>query len=543
MIQISNIPSEIQRDGVLMLKGVRATGELRGLMLEMCVEQQYINRSLRNREVVYTFPLPWRAVLLDVEARLGARQLTSKVYTKSGARYEEAISNGDVTILVTQNRDYSYTLNLGNLKGKEKCNIRLRYVQKLQIEHDGLRLLIPTVIAPRYGDGVRDGRLEPHQVPDHDLLTEYPFNISLRLHGELAHGEVTSPSHAINTVLESVGASDALTVSLVTPAALDRDFILNLTNLSHSSRAIWARDCVKQDETAVLASFRPTIATEKNDISVKILVDCSNSMAGDSINTAKTLLKAILKKLDSTDSLSLSRFGNSVEHLSNNLGAPTELTRIKAGRWIEGLKADLGYARTESALYSVYALVQPISSDVLILTDGNIEAIEATIASAKSARQRVFVIGLGSSASETHLRRLAEETLGACDFVSPGESLESVVSRMLERLRMPRITKLMILWPGAEKTVTPLSNAVFDKDTIHAFALLKHKPEGVARLIGTYSSQTTPQEIGWASFSEEAEPGDALPRMVASLRLHLSANNSLNESGVSMASLAMTIDC
>ena len=202
------------------------------------------------------------------------------------------------------------------------------------------------------------------------------------------------------------------------------------------------------------------------------------------------------------------------------------------------LKADLGYARTESALYSVYALAQPISSDVLILTDGNIEAIEATIASAKSARQRVFVIGLGSSASETHLRRLAEETLGACDFVSPGESLESVVSRMLERLRMPRITKLMILWPGAEKTVTPLSNAVFDKDTIHAFALLKHKPEGVARLIGTYSSQTTPQEIGWASFSEEAEPGDALPRMVASLRLHLSANNSLNESGVSMASLA-----
>ena len=337
MIQISNIPSEIRPDGVLMLKGVRATGELRGLMLEMSVEQQYINRSLRNREVVYTFPLPWRAVLLDVEARLGARQLTSKVYTKSGARYEEAISNGDVTILVTQNRDYSYTLNLGNLKGKEECNIRLRYVQKLQIEHDGLRLLIPTVIAPRYGDGVRDSRLEPHQVPDHDLLTEYPFNISLRLHGELAHGEVTSPSHAINTVLESVGASDALTVSLVTPAALDRDFILNLTNLSHSSRAIWARDCVKQDETAVLASFRPTIATEKNDISVKILVDCSNSMAGDSINTAKTLLKAILKKLDSTDSLSLSRFGNSVEHLSNNLCAPTELTRIKAGRWIEGL--------------------------------------------------------------------------------------------------------------------------------------------------------------------------------------------------------------
>jgi hypothetical protein len=48
--------------------------------------------------------------------------------------------------------------------------VRLRYAQVLQFEQHGLRLVVPTVIAPRYGDPVADAGLKPHQVVEHDLM-------------------------------------------------------------------------------------------------------------------------------------------------------------------------------------------------------------------------------------------------------------------------------------------------------------------------------------------------------------------------------------
>ena len=39
----------------------------------------------------------------------------------------------------------------------------MRYAQALRLEGDGLRLCIPTVIAPRFGNPQRDAGLDPHQ--------------------------------------------------------------------------------------------------------------------------------------------------------------------------------------------------------------------------------------------------------------------------------------------------------------------------------------------------------------------------------------------
>ncbi len=46
----------------LILEGVRARGRVTGRMLDMTLEQRFRNPADINIEVVYTFPLPWRAV-------------------------------------------------------------------------------------------------------------------------------------------------------------------------------------------------------------------------------------------------------------------------------------------------------------------------------------------------------------------------------------------------------------------------------------------------------------------------------------------------
>ena len=526
------------------LLGIKLTGDLRGLMFEASVEQRFCNPGEKNVEVVYSFPLPWGAVLLGVDVVLGGKHLTGAVVEKkqAEARYEEAISEGNAAIMLEKNHDHSYSLNLGNLAAGEHCTITLRYAQTLQFEQRGLRLLIPTVIAPRYGDAQQDGGLMPHQAPSHSLLAEHPFALELRLHGDLAQARVASPSHPVGVAHGKTGEGAVLTVTLARQASLDRDFVLVVDQLAQDSMAVAARDNVAPGSVAILASFCPRIAVQGNaSTAVKILVDCSGSMAGDSIDAAKRALQAIVRQLGAGDRFSLSRFGDVVEHRSRGLWKATDTTRLAAQRWVGALKADLGGTEMEAALSSTFALSQTVSSDILLVTDGEISAIDSIIASAKDAGHRLFIVGIGSSPAETHLRRLAEATSGACDFVAPGEAVEPAVLRMFARLRSPRLADLTIEWPAgvAPEWVSPLLPSVFDGDTVNVFALLGQIPEGEVRLLGHRAEDEATQVIGCAVFTGVLETADTLPRMAASVRLRSTDTDASTPAAFDAAALAV----
>lgn len=513
------------RDGTdVMLEGIRATGDLRGVLLEMSVEQRFRNPTDQNIEVVYSFPLPWGAVLLDVHVQLGDRHLSGAVVEKkqAEARYEETLSEGNAAIMLERNHDASYTLNLGNLAASEACVITLCYAQTLQFEQQGLRLLIPTVIAPRYGDPVRDGGLQPHQAPEHSLTVEYPFDIELRLHDDMARARVASPSHPIGVAVRAAD-NGALVVSLGRRGALDRDFVLVVDQLAHASTVVAAQDSVHADHVVALASFCPRIPVRGTTaIAVKLLVDCSGSMAGDSIDAARRALQSIVLQMNAGDRFSLSRFGSTVSHRSRALWSTTDATRLAAQRWVSDLQANLGGTAMEAALESTFALASTASSDVLVVTDGGIGAIDATIESAKASGHRVFVVGIGSSPAETHLRRLAEETGGACDFVAPGEAVEPAVLRMFSRLRSPRLDRVSVVWPGEERPewTTTLPSAVFDGDTVNVFALLPKPLAGAVRLLGMRAGGAEPEVIGVAEFSASVETAATLSRVAAQVRVN-----------------------
>lgn len=528
----------------VMLQGVNVSGDLNGLLFEARVEQRFCNPTDKSMEVVYTFPLPWGAVLLGVDVQLGDKHLTGAVVEKkiAEARYEEALSQGDAAIMLEKNHDLSYSLNLGNLAAKENCVITLRYAQALQFEQRGLRLLIPTVIAPRFGDAVIDGGLQPHQAPIHSLTVEYPVNIELRLHGELARARVASPSHPVGIAHTATEGGSVLTVSLGRSASLDRDFVLVVDQLAHDSVAVLARDMVDPDGVVAMASFCPCIPAQGTTfIAVKILVDCSGSMAGDSIEAAKRSLQVIVGQFEKGDRFSLSRFGSSVEHRSRGLWSVTDTTRLAAQRWVAGVEADLGGTEMESALTSTFALAQSGASDVLLVTDGEISAIDRTIEAAQASGHRVFVVAIGSSPAEAHLRRLAEATDGACDFVAPGEAVEPAILRMFARLRSPRLNNLTVVWPEgfSHEWVTTIPQSVFDGDTVNLFAKIRQIPTGTVRLMGRVASGTEIVEIGCASLNPEVQQGDSLSRIAVAERLQRKNTDLLVETEAFTRDLAI----
>ncbi len=95
-----------------------------------------------------------------------------------------------------------------------------------------------------------------------------------------------------------------------------------------------------------------------------------------------------------------------------------------------------------------------------------------------AAKQRVFVVGIGSAPAEGVLKRLAEASGGACEFVAPNEDAKGAILRMFARLRAPRVERAEIAWPATVAWTTRLPGGLFGGETIHAFAGFAAAPSG-----------------------------------------------------------------
>ena len=520
----------------LMLQGVKASGAVKGRLLVMSLEQSYRNTSDINTEITYTFPLPFGAVLLEVEVELNDEFLKGEVTAKNTARarYEAAISTGNTGILLERNHDGSFTLELGNLMAREECKIMVRYGQLLATEHGQIRLMLPTTIAPRYGNPLTEGRLQPHQVPVTDLTAQYSFGIDVMLFGELAQASVSSPSHSTGYF----PVSEGLMVRLAQRGHLDRDFVLVISDLKHPSDALAAPDLYADGQYAVMANFNPSFALAQSakataatqpgraaGITTKILVDCSGSMNGDSIEAARRALTDIVNGLRPEDRFSLSRFGSTVEHRSRGLWQGTVQARASAQRWVDAVQADLGGTEMAQALVSTIALAEGTASDILLVTDGEIHGIDEVIQVASGSRHRVFVVGIGASAAEVHLRRLAAATGGMCDFVAPGEAVEPAVLRMFSRLRAPQAKKVRVEWPAGltVRWAQPVQDYAFENDalsmcafvTLSAKALEESQGLGSIKLWGQLQHGGPEVLIGEAALNLTESTTNTVARMTA----------------------------
>ena len=525
--------SGVGGDSAVMLMGVKANGAVKGRLLVMTLEQHYRNSSDTNTEITYTFPLPLGAVLMDVEVNLNGKVLKGEVSLKATAqaRYEEALSQGDSSILLAQNYDGSFTLELGNLMARETCTLFIRYAQTLATEHGQVRLMLPTTIAPRFGNPLTQGHKQPHQVPVTDLMAQYPFDITLTLMGDMAHTNVGSPSH--KTSYSRI--KDNLVVQLSQRGYLDRDFVLLISNLKNESDAMVCADQHLVGQYALMAFFSPHITSSgtvgasgsspTGAMTAKVLVDCSSSMAGDSIEAARRALKGIVEGLGPADKFSLSRFGDTVEHRSRGMWSGTAQAKASALRWVEHVHANLGGTEMANALVTTIAITDAGKSDILLITDGEIEGIDEVIDIAMHSKHRVFVVAIGASPAEVHLRRLATATGGHCDFVAPGEDVEPAVLRMSARMRSARATELRVVWP-ASLTLNweqKVQNYAFEHDVFNVCAFAT-APDGFGtgtgagakvKLLGRIDGLEGEQLLGEASLSLTESSTNILARLTA----------------------------
>ncbi len=526
------------------LCGVRGDGRLDGLMFALTLRYTYRNTSEDTLEVICTFPLPSQAVLLGFATELNRVRQVGTMIARGAAerRYEHALASGDAPVMLESLGGGLHTANIGNLKPGDELVLEIRFAQVLAFEQGRLRLAMPITIAPRFGHPEAEAVLQPQQVPLVSLLVERTLALSVTIAGTLADASIDCPTHRI--IRKTV--DDGVRLDLAPGAWLDRDVVIVVEPKEPlQSLVLQAADAIAPSApTVLMAALQPVPSAQRARIGLKLLVDCSSSMAGDSIASAKAAVNGVLARLTEADHVSLTCFGTHVRHLLK----PTACSRATLRYLkidVDAIDATLGGTEMAAALQAVFGLRPPKDcdcADVLLLTDGEVWQAENMIAAARASGHRIFAIGVGSSPAESVLRSLAEATGGACEFATPGEALEAAAGRMLSRIRQQPWRNPRIDWGSEPVWQTMLPVNVFGGDTVIAFAGMSAAAGAASVRLLALDAEDVPVDVAQGA-PKIAGAGDTLARIGAARRIATSDQAKAQQLAINYQLLTKHTNC
>jgi hypothetical protein len=202
------------------------------------LKQTFANSAGALNEIRYAFPLFDGASVVDFMCRIGDRTIYGLVKEKGEARktYEEAKERGESAALLEQLPDAAdvFTTSISKVPKNSTVHVTITYIQELKhdAEVDGIRLTIPTSIAPRYGS--YPGQLQDLTAIDSKSIS---LTVDISMGGGAPIKKIISPSHPIEVSLGSLSTSTvdedaspakaSATLALGT-SELEKDFVVQV---------------------------------------------------------------------------------------------------------------------------------------------------------------------------------------------------------------------------------------------------------------------------------------------------------------------------
>ena len=117
----------------LPLVGARLTGEARGGIARLVLEQRFENRHDETLRVTYRMPLPVDGAVSAYAFEIAGRVIAGRVHKKAEARerFERAVARGHTAALLEQERAEIFTQEIGNLPAGETIIARITVDQRL----------------------------------------------------------------------------------------------------------------------------------------------------------------------------------------------------------------------------------------------------------------------------------------------------------------------------------------------------------------------------------------------------------------------------
>ena len=477
-------PHEMEKFGLftgrhpIPLKSTFFTGHLKGMMTRMTMEMVFENIEDNSIEAVYTFPVPDGAVFLGLRLEMAGQIYQTVVLERKEATnaYEESVTDGHAAILVEEVSSNLYAMQIGNIPPDTEVKIEYQY-SILHEWRDGLlRWRLPTVIAPRYGQS----RLDPHHEPEVDLLARHDFKFELSVEGLLSELPCMSPTHQMKFMRDE----GVLKLSLgYEQDVLNRDLIIHFQQDERKKvdvfSVLWDRD-INHEYCALLSLCTPELTHFSPEPKIiKILIDCSGSMAGESIHQARIALRQIMQEIRPEDKVMIWKFGSSIEKLQEK---PVSINRVDENIF-HRLQADLGGTELLQAMNKIARQGNTFSvkkADIFLITDGEVwneGTAYSKLIDTLGGKQRVFSVGVGRAVSSEILNNLAADTGGSVELITPDEKMAGRITSHFKRLYAPKIKLQKISWP-VQPEYSDDYPVIFSGDTAYIGARFKEKPVG-----------------------------------------------------------------
>lgn len=389
--------------------------------------QTYVNpNDYKIEQLRYTFPLFDGVSVVEFECKIGNRVIKGLVKEKEAAKntFRQAINRGETAGLLEQvpNAADVFTTTLGNVPAHARITVNITYVGELKSDpEDGIRLTIPTTIAPRYGafpgsvlgaQSCNQGRMEITV----DVTMEEGSNIQ----------RIQSPSHPISTEIGMLASSEDDLVLTRGSASftqgstgLYKDFVLQIVAKGPGSpRAILETHTSLSGQRALMVTLVPKFHLESENPEIIFVVDRSGSMHGKMDMLVDALI-IFIKSLPFGTRFNIISFGSHCSALWPQSKVYSESSQTDAIRHVESLQADMGGTELgEAVQVAVESRFTNTSTEIMLLTDGQITDQREVIGylNEENARTsnsiRVFTMGIGSALRARLSKVLPEQAMG-----------------------------------------------------------------------------------------------------------------------------------
>ena len=438
---------------------------------QVTLTQEYVNQEINPIEVLYSYPVEESAAIVAFEANIDGHEIQAVVKEKQQAKndYNQAMQMGHSAILLEETAPDIFSMKLGQLKAGAGAKVKLTYIMELPVEEKAIRLSVPTTIAPRYippNDDSQAAQEIAKLTYNSECQASAPLKITVESIMKSFIKSIYSPSHDLKTTIQpkpdengqfistTVLSNDAASITI-----MDRDLVILIKtdDESHSKPVVFIEE--GESSKAALVSLIPSFKLDDQKCELVFLIDRSGSMQGKSIAQAVKALELFLHSIPADCYFNIWSFGSNFSSLFEKGSCLyDDSTLTKAKNHVAKIKADYGGTEVYNPLQAIFKqkLIEGYARQVILLTDGDVSNSDSVIHLVKqnASKNRVFTLGLGSSASRHLVKGVARAGNGISTFATLNEDLRPKVMTILKNTLMSSLSQVEVLWNNEEKKKT-----------------------------------------------------------------------------------------
>ena len=459
--------------------------QVRGLILRGEVTQTFRNPESTCVEAIYAFPLPESAAVDRLRMLVGQRVIEGEIQERKQAEqtYEQAKSEGKKASLLSQERPNLFTVSIANIGAGEEVVVTINYQENVDYHDSIFSLRFPMTIGPRYIPGQSSPAVpagvgwsvDTDQVPDASRITP-PVNrsgsgrvnrlsLSVDLDAGFSLKRVDSTYHKVDTTV--VSGSDYRVTLAGGAVPADRDFeLVWQPDLGSEPKAALFTESIPgakvgpAESYALIMLMPPAVKSGTRLPKESIfIIDTSGSMAGTSLNEAKSALQLAIDRLSPQDRFNIIEFNSVTRVMFDSARNASSDNVQEAKRWVDALQSD-GGTEMMGALQAAL-LNQPVTNDlvrqVIFMTDGQVgnENELFSFIRANLGNSRLFTVGIGAAPNSNFMRNAARFGRGTFTYIGDVNEVQSKMTSLFEKLESPVLTNVVLRFDDPTAEVWP----------------------------------------------------------------------------------------